>query len=333
MVLLEVRLETLQDLDGVLDGRFLDVDLLEPPHQSAILLEVLAVFLVGGGADAAHRARLQRRLEQVGRVHGAARGGAGADHRVDLVDEQDGTGIVLDLLHDRLEALLEVAAVARAGEQRAHVERKDGRRPEHFGHVAVDDLARQPFGDRRLADAGIADEQRVVLLAPAQHLDGAHHLRLAPDQGIDLAGLGLLVEVDAVGVERVLRLLLAVLAPFRALVLVDAAHVLGLGHAGPLGDAVADVLDRLETRHLLLLQEEGGVALALGKDGDQHIGAGDLFAPRRLHVHNGAVHDALEAGGGRRLGRALDEQAGELVVEIFGDALAQRVEVDRGTPS
>ena len=200
---------------------------------------------------------------------------------------------------------------------------------QHLRHLAVDDLAGEAFGDRGLADAGITDKQRVVLLAAAEHLDGAQHLGLAADQRIDLAGLGLLVEVDAVGVERVLRLLLAVLAPLCGLVLVDAAHVLGLGHAGPLGDAVADVLHRLEARHLLLLQEEGGVALALGEDGDEHVGAGDLLAAGGLHVHHRAVHDALEAGRRLRLGGALDVEAlGKVVVEIVGDALAQHVEVD-----
>ena len=130
-------LEALQDLDGVLDRRLLDVDLLEAAHERAVLLEVLAVFLVGGRADAAHGARLQRGLQQVGRVHGAARGGAGTDHGVDLVDEQDRAGIVLDLLHHRLEPLLEVAAIARAGEQRAHVEREDGGVLQHLRHLAA----------------------------------------------------------------------------------------------------------------------------------------------------------------------------------------------------
>ena len=38
-------------------------------------------------------------------------------------------GQLLELGDDRLQPLLEVAAVAGAGEQRAHVERVDGRRP------------------------------------------------------------------------------------------------------------------------------------------------------------------------------------------------------------
>ena len=46
---------------------------------------------------------------------------------------------------------------------------------------------RQPLGDRGLADAGLADEQRVVLAAAAQDLDHALELVLAADQRIDLA--------------------------------------------------------------------------------------------------------------------------------------------------
>ncbi len=247
---------------------------------------------------------------------------------MDLVDEQDRARIVLDLLHHGLEPFLEVAAIARAGQQRAHVEGEDGGILQHLGHLALHDLAREAFGDGRLADAGVADEQGIVLLAAAQHLDGAQNFLLPPDQRIDAAVLGLLVEVDAVGVERVLLLLLVV-ALVGGLVLVDAAHVLGLGHAGPLGDAVGDVLDRIEAGHLLLLQEEGGVALALGEDGDEHVGAGHFLAAGGLHVHHGAVDDALEAGGGLSLVGALDVESGQLAVEIFGDAGSERLHVDR----
>ena len=38
----------------------------------AVLLEVLAVFLVGRRADAAQRAGSKRRLQKVRRIHGAA---------------------------------------------------------------------------------------------------------------------------------------------------------------------------------------------------------------------------------------------------------------------
>ena len=222
VIVLEVRLQALHDLDRVRDRRLVDVDLLEAADQRAVLLEVLAVFLVGGRADAADRAAGQRRLEQVRRIHRAAGGGAGADHGVDLVDEHDRARIGLDLLDDLLEPLLEIAAVARAGEQRAHVEREHGGVLQHIRHFAVDDAAGEPFGDRGLADAGFADIERIVLLPPAQHLDGAVDLGLAADQRIDLAVLGLLVEVDAIGLERVALLL-------RLAVAAAAIAALGIG--------------------------------------------------------------------------------------------------------
>jgi hypothetical protein len=50
---LEIGLQALQDLDGVRDARLVDIDLLEPAHKCPVLFEELAVFLVGGRADAA----------------------------------------------------------------------------------------------------------------------------------------------------------------------------------------------------------------------------------------------------------------------------------------
>ena len=56
VVVLEGRAQALEDLDRVLDRRLVDVDLLEPAQQRAVLFEVVAEFLVGGRADAADRA-------------------------------------------------------------------------------------------------------------------------------------------------------------------------------------------------------------------------------------------------------------------------------------
>ena len=48
---------------------------------------------------------------------------AGADQRMDLVDEQDRVRVVLQLLQHGFQPLLEIAAVLGAGQQCAHVER------------------------------------------------------------------------------------------------------------------------------------------------------------------------------------------------------------------
>src|SRR5678815_4934451 len=52
VVLLEARLQALQDLDRLLDRRLDHVDLLEAPRQRRVLLEDAAVLGEGGRADA-----------------------------------------------------------------------------------------------------------------------------------------------------------------------------------------------------------------------------------------------------------------------------------------
>ena len=143
-------------------------DLLEPALEGGVLLDVLAVLVERGGADHAQLAAGQHRLEHVAGVHRALAAGAGADDRVHLVDEGDDLAVgVGDLLEHGLEPLLELAAVLRAGHHARQVERDEPLVLQALGHVALDDAPGQALDDGGLADAGLADEHRVVLGAPA----------------------------------------------------------------------------------------------------------------------------------------------------------------------
>ena len=116
-----------------------------------------------------------------------AGGRAGADDGVDLVDEEDGVRGLLHARDDALEPLLELAAELGAGEQRAHVERVDRRLLEDGGHLLLVDAQREPLDDGGLADARLADEERVVLAPPAEDLDRALDLGVAADERVDAA--------------------------------------------------------------------------------------------------------------------------------------------------
>ena len=85
-------LQAAQDRDRVLHRRLGDEHRLEAPRQRRILLDMLAVFVERGRADAMQFAARQRRLQQVRRIHRAV-GLAGADQRVHLVDEQDDAAV------------------------------------------------------------------------------------------------------------------------------------------------------------------------------------------------------------------------------------------------
>ena len=146
----------------------------------------------------------QRRLQEVRSVHRAV-GFAGADDGVHLVDEQDvGAGRRRDFLQHGFEPLLELATVFRAGDQRAHVEREKLLVFQAFRHVAVDDAQRQAFNDRGLADARLADQDRIVLGAPRQHLDGAADFFVAADHRIELAVARGLGEIARIFLQRLI---------------------------------------------------------------------------------------------------------------------------------
>ena len=272
VVRLVLLLQPAQDRDRVGDRRLADEDRLEAPLERSVLLDVLAVLVERGRADAAELAAREHRLEQVGGVDGAL-GRAGADDRVQLVDEEHDLALgVRDLGEHGLQPLLELAAVLRPGEERADVERPDALALEALGHVAADDPLREPLGDRRLADARLADQDRVVLRPPREHLDHAPDLLVAADHRVELAALGGLGQVAAELGER----------------LVGALGVLAR--------------DALTAAHLL---DPGEQLLARdGVERKQEVLGRDVLVLELPHLLEGAVEHAGEGGAGRGLARA-----------------------------
>ena len=200
-------LQAPQDGDRVLDRRLADEDRLESSFQRGVLLDFLSILVERRGADAPQLAPGQRRLEQVGGVHRPI-GLARADDQVQLVDEQDDPPLRLgDVLEYRLETLLELAAELGTGDQRPDVEGDDLAFLEALGDVAGDDPLGQALDDRRLADARLADQDRVVLGPSREDLDDPADLRVAAYDRVHLAVAGHLHEVPAVTLQRLVLVL------------------------------------------------------------------------------------------------------------------------------
>ena len=152
---------------------------------------------------AARKSRLHQR-RGVDRAFRAAR----AHHLVNLVDEDDHLARrALDLVHHRLQSLFELAPELRPRDHSAHVQRQKPLVLKVLGNVPGGDLLRETLGDRRLADASLADDHRIVLRAPVQHLHHALDLVLAAYYGVELGLPRRLRQIDAVALQRaVLRL-------------------------------------------------------------------------------------------------------------------------------
>ena len=197
MVLLVLRRNALQYLHRVRDCRFVYLHGLEPALERGVLLYRLVVFLQC--RRGVHRALCPSR----------------ADHRVDLVEEEDHVPRALRLVDELLEALLELPAVLRSRDHARHVYRDDALRLHLLRHLAAVYRLREPLYDGGLAHAGLADENGVVLRAAREDLDDAPELLVASDDGVELP---LASEVGEVASERVDRRSLLLLSVCAALV-------------------------------------------------------------------------------------------------------------------
>ena len=131
--------QTLENLDGMAEGRLLDLDGLEPAFEGRILFEVLAVLVEGRGPDGLQLAAGQHGLEDGRRVDGSFRR-AGSDEGMQLIYEKNDVAAGPDLLEHFLEALLEITPVAATGYQCDQIEGVELLALDGLWHVAGDDL-------------------------------------------------------------------------------------------------------------------------------------------------------------------------------------------------
>ena len=204
---LVLLLEATEDRNRVGDAWLTHQHWLETTLQRGVLLDVLAILVQGRGADHVQLTPRQRGFQQVGGIH-CPLGGAGAHDGVQLVDEDDVAAFRLDqLLDDRLEALLELAAVLGAGQQLANVEGHEIAVAKRLGHVAVHDPLGQALDDGGLAHAGLTDEDGVVLGATREHLHHTADFLIPANDRIELSAPGELGEVAGKSLERLVLLL------------------------------------------------------------------------------------------------------------------------------
>ena len=273
-------LDAPEDLDGLELRRTRYLDSLESPLEAPVALDVLAVLGGGGGADALDLPPGERRLQDIGGVERPL-GGARPHQRVELVYKDDDVRVLGELLHDGLEALFELTPVLGAGHDEGDVEGKDALVGEEQRHVAVDDLVREPFDDRGLAHAGLADEHRVVLGSPAQHLDRALELAVPADQRVELPSTRGLGQVAAELREK--------------------RCLFGLGHRRLLVQFLDNVFANGVDAESALVEDGGGNGLLLAEYSQEDVLGPDVVVDEPFRLLGGERQNPLGFRGERNL--------------------------------
>ena len=232
---------------------------------------------------------------------------------MNFVDVDDAVAFAGHAFHDALDAFLEVAAILRSGQHRAHVHLVDATAFQTLGHVAALDARCQSVDQRRLSHAGLAHVQRVVLLLSAEHLQRAFQFLLAADERIVLAhqvvhaghqlAPGLLLDFS---VQRVVLLAIVVDVEFLVAEAMTAVKHVVVGWQTVLEVLALDVVEADEMRHEFghlvlqiflqhigsprLLQTEHGIGemghVGLFAAGEERVVAGGRNEFRHLHRHH-----------------------------------------------
>ena len=308
MVVFVAFLQTTQDGDGRKLVRLIDHHGLETSLQGLVLLEVLLIFIERRGTDGTQFATGQRRLQDVGGIHGTL-ATAGTYQRVNLVDEEDDLAFGLrHFLHDALQSLLKLTLVFCTGQQRTHVEREELLVLQVLWHVAAHDALGQTFHDGGLTRARFTYQDRVVLRTARQNLQHASYLVVTAYHRIELALTGIVDEILGIFRER-----LEVLVAAHRLHLLSLSQFSNgllqtfLGDAGILHDAAGGAVHREQCQqhrlhaHELVAHLLGRVLSALqhlpGRIGEVGLAALHAWQMRNLALHEAfhllAVHTQL----------------------------------------
>ena len=204
MVLLVAAAQVVQYLQRFVGRGRLELYLLETAFQGTVLFNGFAVFVDGGRADALHFAACQGRFQDIGGIE-TARRRTGTDNRVYLIDEKNDFIVLFEFFDELAQTFLKLSAILRACHDGRHVERNDALACQYARGFAAGDALSQSFHHRTLAHAGIADENRVVLLAAAEDLHHALRFALAPHHGVQssLGGNGGEIRAEMVDNGRI----------------------------------------------------------------------------------------------------------------------------------
>ena len=105
-----------------------------------------------------------------------------------FVNEQNnGVRAALDLVDHILESVLKLALHRCARLQQAHVQHVNFHPLQWSGHLTQRHTQSQPFDHRRFTHASLAGQDRVVLTAAHQNINGLANLGIAPNHRVHLS--------------------------------------------------------------------------------------------------------------------------------------------------
>ena len=151
--------------------RLRNIYLLESSYEPFGAREVTVIFLVGRWADKPDSPSFQIRLQHVRGIHCALTCCTSAYQCMNLVDIHNIlVALLLDAIHDLLDAILKVATILSTRQQRSDVKLINSTAFQSFRHLALLYHACQSPYEGSLSHTRLTHMQWIIFVAPAQYL-------------------------------------------------------------------------------------------------------------------------------------------------------------------
>ena len=196
------RLETAKNSDGILDRRLSDKNRLESPFEGCIFFDVFSILIECCRTDATQIPACQRGLEKICRVIATFCGTCSHNGMQFINEKNDAARCIFNLAEDRLQTLFKFAPKFCTCNQGSHIECDDPLILQTLWHIRLDNPNRQPFGNGRLANARLTDQDRVVFGAARKNLDHPPDLLIPANHRIKLVLASALHQIDAIALQR-----------------------------------------------------------------------------------------------------------------------------------
>ena len=159
------------------------------------------------------------------------------------------------------------------------------------------------FGNGGFANARVTNQKRVVLAASAENLNAALNFGIATDKRVNIAFAGFCVQIDAVFCQRAFFGFRFGFTFDGCMIFCRIVRTLNrtvFAVSRVFGNAMCDEVHCIVARHILFLQEVGGVAFSLSEDRDEDVGARNFGSARGLDVDRRTLNYTLESRGWNR---------------------------------
>jgi len=121
---------------------------------------------------------------------------------MNLIDKENRMLLAHQFVNNGLQAFFKVTTVFGAGNQGTDIKRINRCRFKYVRNFTINNHLGQPFSQCRFTDAGLANQQGIVLTSTTQYLGGALNLVSTANQGVYFALSCLLIQVGGIFCQR-----------------------------------------------------------------------------------------------------------------------------------